>query len=86
MEHAYVDFLKGLIHVTPPTWTGKCFRQVLFGGFAIDMYEDLLHVRQQTYPELVWQYVYLRLHYRVWGGGGGTHRIRGGGFLRLTVC
>ncbi|KAJ8429583.1 hypothetical protein Cgig2_023789 [Carnegiea gigantea] len=56
------SWLWGLIHVVPKMGVGDRFGKYCNGNLAMDLFTELLHRQQQTYPNLYWMSVFLKHH------------------------
>ncbi|KAJ8446520.1 hypothetical protein Cgig2_027482 [Carnegiea gigantea] len=53
------SWLRGLIHVVPKAGAGDRSGKYCIGNLTMDMFTELLHKRQGTYPNLCWMSVTL---------------------------
>ncbi|KAJ8440451.1 LOW QUALITY PROTEIN: hypothetical protein Cgig2_013610 [Carnegiea gigantea] len=59
------SWLRGLINVVPKAGAGDRSGKYCIDNLTMDMFNELLHMRQHTYPKLCWMSVFLKHHTRV---------------------
>jgi len=59
------SWLRGLINVVPNAGAGDKSGRYCIGNLAMDMFAELLHRRQHTYPKLCWMSIFLKHHTNV---------------------
>ena len=64
-KHVNAEYLKGLINVVPARGAGDRAGRFCVGRFAIQMYCELLHERQQLYPTYCRKSVFIPPHDKV---------------------
>ncbi|KAJ8427793.1 hypothetical protein Cgig2_032852 [Carnegiea gigantea] len=67
------SWLRGLIHVVLKARTGDRFWKYCIGNLATDMFIELLHRRQRSYPKLCWMSVFLKHHTSAWSSNHGYY-------------